>query len=148
MQENMMFKIKGSMTNTLTKENGDIETYFKDNIIVSTGFDFICDAICNASQTTKMSYIAIGTGATVAAISNTGLVTELIRQAAVYAHTAGTQIFTLTTTFAPGVATGALTEAGVLNLASAGVLFDRVVFSVINKASGDTLVSTFTFTLS
>jgi hypothetical protein len=76
------------------------------------------------------------------------LVTELTRQAATYAHTAGTKVFTLTATFAAGIATGAITEAGVLNAPSAGTMLDRVVFAVINKGADDTLTATFQFTLS
>ena len=45
-------------------------------------------------------------------------------------------------------ATGALTEAGVFNAASAGAMFDRVVFPVVNKGVDDSLTAVFTFTMS
>lgn len=142
-------KLKGSMTAVLTKEDGSVETHFKDNIIVNVGFDFIADAIGKAaSRPNVMSHIAVGTGAVAAAATDSTLGTELARGAATYAHTAGTKVFTFTTTFAAGTATGAITEAGVLNAASAGILFDRVVFAVINKGASDTLQVTFTFTMS
>ena len=54
----------------------------------------------------------------------------------------------MTTTFAAGAATAALTEAGVFNAASAGTMLDRVIFPVINKGAADTLQAVFTFTLS
>lgn len=141
-------KLHGSMTAILTKEDGTVETRFKDNIIVNAGFDFVADAIGKAaSRPAVMSHIAVGTGVTAAAATQTALVTELVRQAATYAHTAGTKVFTFTMTLAAGVGTGAITEAGVFNAASAGTMLDRVVFAVINKAASDTLQVTFTFTM-
>lgn len=140
--------MKGSLTLQLVKSNGDVETRRKDNIIVNGGFDFICDAIANASRGAVMGYIEVGTGTTAPAATQTALVTALNRQAATYAHTAGTKVFTLSATYAAGVATGAITEAGVFNAASSGTMLDRVTFSVINKGADDTLTATFQFTLS
>lgn len=142
-------KMHGAMRAILHKENGEILVYAKDNIIVSAGFDFIANAIgLSASRPAVMGYIAVGTGTTAAATSQTALVTETVRQAATYSHTAGTQVFSFATTFAPGVATAAITEAGVLNAATAGTMLDRVVFGVINKGANDTLTQTFNFTMS
>jgi hypothetical protein len=139
----------GAMTLVLDREDGTREVFHKDNIIVSSGFDFIANAIGNSSsRPAVMGYIALGTSATAPAIGDTTLGTELVRQAATFAHTAGTQTFTFTTTFAAGVGTGAITESGVLNAASAGSLFDHVNFSVVNKGANDTLQVTFTFTMS
>lgn len=143
------FQMKGSMEAVLIKEDGTVEVTRKDNLIVDVGFDFIADAIGNsASRPAVMSYIAIGTGTTAADTANTALETEAARGAAVYAHTVGTKVFTFEEEFAAGTGTGAITEAGVLNAASAGILLDRVVFSAINKAAGDSLTVTFTFTMS
>lgn len=142
-------KMKGTMDAVLFKEDGSVETRYKDNIIVNVGFDFIADAIGkSASRPGVMSHIAVGTGTVAAAAGNTALDTELARAAATYAHTAGTKTFTFTCTFAAGTGTGAITEAGVLNASSSGILFDRVVFAVINKGAADTLQVTFTFTMS
>lgn len=149
MQSNDTLKLKGTMTAVLTKEDGTVETHYKDNIIVNVGFDFIAAAIGNSgARPACMGWIAVGTGVTAAAATQTALVTELARGAATYAHTAKT--FTFTTTFAAGTGTGAITEAGVFNsqAASSGTMFDRVVFSVINKGAADTLQVTFTFTIS
>ena len=95
-----------------------------------------------------MSYIAVGTGTTVAATGNTALVTEVLRKAATFSHTTGTKVFQFEATFNAGEATGAITEAGVLNAATAGTMLDRVVFAVINKGADDTLTQRFTFTMS
>lgn len=142
-------KMHGAITAMLIKANGEVETHHKDNIIVNVGFDFIANAMgASTGRPGVMSHIAVGTGTTAAAATQSALVTELARGAAVYAHTTGTKVFTFTATFAPGTATGAITEAGVLNAATAGIMLDRVVFGVINKAANDTLQVTFTFTMS
>jgi hypothetical protein len=57
-------------------------------------------------------------------------------------------VFTMTTKFAAGEATGAITEAGICNASSGGTFLDRVTFAVINKASDDELTTNFQFTLS
>lgn len=143
------FKMHGAMTLILQLENGEFEVTHKDNLVVNTGFDLICDALGNSgARPAVLSYIGVGTGITAAAAGDTTLGTEISRLAATYAHTSGTKVFTLTSTFNPGVASGAITEAGVLNAAAVGELFDRVVFPVVNKGANDTLTAVFTFTLS
>ncbi len=143
-----MTGIKGSFEAVLIKKDGTVETHRKDNIILNGGFDYICAAIAGTERPDSMAYTAVGTGTTAAAATQTGLVTEVLRKSASYAHTAGTKVFTLTTTFAAGEATGAITEAGICNASSKGTFLDRVNFDVINKAADDTMVTTFQFTLS
>jgi hypothetical protein len=146
-QESM--KLHGAITLMLKKANGEVETVHKDNIIVDVGFDFIADAIGkSASRPGVMGYIALGTGTTAAEAGQTALVTEIDRNAATYAHTAGTKTFTFTADFAAGDATGAITEAGVFNASSSGIMLDRVVFPVVNKGADDSLTAVFTFTMS
>lgn len=147
---NEKMHLKGSMT--AMKRNvktGDVTTMRQDNIILNGGFDFICNAIGAASgRPNAMSHIAVGTGTTAPAATQTALVTELARKAATFAHTAGTKIMTFSAKFNAGEATGAITEAGVVNAASAGTFIDRVTFAVINKGDDDELTVTFQFTLS
>jgi hypothetical protein len=146
-QESM--KLHGAITLMLKKANGDVETVHKDNIIVDVGFDFIANAIGkSSSRPGVMGWIALGTGTTAAAAGQTALVTEIDRNAATYAHTAGTKTFTFTADFAAGDATGAITEAGVFNASSSGIMLDRVVFPVVNKGADDSLTAVFTFTMS
>lgn len=142
-------KMKGALILTLKKADGTTEVRRKDNIIVSTGFDAICDSLGNAgARPAVFGYIALGTGTETPVNSQTVLVAELARQAAAYAHVAGTQVMTFSSTFEAGVATGAITESGVFNAASGGIMLDRVTFSVINKGENDTLTAQFQFTLS
>lgn len=142
-------KLKGTFIATLKHTDGTVEARRKDNLILNVGFDFIADAIGkSASRPDVMSYTAVGTSSTATASTQTALGTELYRKAATYAHTSGTKVFTFTTHFAAGEATGAITEAGICNAASSGTFLDRVTFAVINKASDDELTTTFQFTLS
>ena len=146
-QESM--QLHGAMTLLISRANGDTETVYQDNLIVNVGFDFIADAIGKStSRPSVMGYIALGTGTTAAAAMQSALVTEIDRNAATYAHTAGTKTFTFTADFLAGDATGAITEAGVFNAATAGIMFDRVVFPVVNKGADDSLTAVFTFTMS
>jgi hypothetical protein len=148
MKENP-FNLHGTMLATLIKANGDVEVVHKDNIIVSTGFDFIADSIGkSASRPNAMGYIALGTGTDQSELGQSTLTAEVTRAASTYNHATGTKVFNFTTTFEAGAGTGAITEAGVFNDASGGTMLDRVVFNVINKAEADTLQVTFTFTMS
>lgn len=146
MEDNL--KIKGAMTAHLFKADGTVETIQKNNLIVNTGFDFIADSIgLVTNRPGVMNVIAVGTGSGNSVSSQTGLDAQLAYKTATYAHTSNTKVFTFTTTFNPGEATGAITEAGVFN-GNGGIMFDRVMFSVINKGAADSLTVTFTFTMS
>ena len=143
------FCLHGRMEARLLKPDGTVIVRAKDNLIVDVGFSFIAQSIGLASgRPNVMSYIAVGTGTTAAATGNTALVTEVLRKAATFSHTTGTKVFQFEATFNAGEATGAITEAGVLNAATAGTMLDRVVFAVINKGADDTLTQRFTFTMS
>ena len=143
------FCLHGRMEARLIKPDGTVIVRAKDNLIVDVGFSFIAQSIGLASgRPNVMSYIAVGTGTTAAATGNTALVTEVLRKAATFSHTTGTKVFQFEATFNAGEATGAITEAGVLNAATAGTMLDRVVFAVINKGADDTLTQRFTFTMS
>jgi hypothetical protein len=143
--------IRGFAESMLFHADGSISAYLKENGITDAGFSFIAHSVGNraaSGATNAMSHIAVGTGTTAFAAAQTALVTELNRQAASFSHTVGTKVFSFSANYAAGVATGAITEAGVFNAASAGTMLDRVVFSVINKGSDDSLTQTFTFTMS
>lgn len=143
----MAFKAKGVMTAVLRDKDGNEKFTEKQNLVVTSGINFICDALAkSASRPGVLSHIAVGTGVAAAAAGDTALGTEIGRGAATYAHTNGVASFTMTVTFAAGVATGNITEAGLLNASSGGILFNRVVFSAIPKEATDTLDITFTIT--
>ncbi|MCP4158606.1 MAG: hypothetical protein GY760_00915 [Deltaproteobacteria bacterium] len=142
--------IKGSMYAKHTKPNGDVFEYRKDNLILDTGFDFICDALGKtADRPEALSFIALGIDDSTVSNDQTSLVNETGRVLATYSHMSGTKSFALTSSFSAGVATGLIKEAGVCNNSVNGVFIDRVVLlpeNQINKEVDDILSITFTFT--
>ena len=132
--------LKGRAIITLSRPDGTTEVRKQDNLITNAGFDFLCNAIASPTRPNAMNYTAVGTGTTAPSAAQTAPAT--------YAHTSGTKELTLTTTFGAGEATGAITEAGIVNASSGGTLFDRVTFAVINKGAQDELTTKFVFTLS
>lgn len=117
------------------------------NLITNAGRNAIVNRLASSPGTAVPNYMAIGTGTTAAAAGDTTLETEIDRNA-LTSNTASGNVLTMVGDWAAGDGTGAITEAGVLSASSAGTLFARAVFSVINKAAGDTLQITWTFTLS
>ena len=131
----------------LMDSEGNLKQKFvKHNLITDAGYDFMADCLCNATRPSPLKYIAVGTGATEPDSADTALEAELLRKLCDYTHVSGEHFFALGTTLEQGEATGALTEAGILNASTNGVLFDRVVFPVINKEPLDTYRISFTAT--
>ena len=91
--------------------------------------------------------MAIGSGTTNPAASDTALETELGR-VALTSTTVSSAVVTYVATFAAGTGTGAVTEAGILNASSSGTLLCRTEFSVVNKGSSDSMTITWTVTVS
>lgn len=137
----------GAFLGILKRADGTVSTIRKDNLVLNSGIDFLCDAVGKASgRPGVMSHIAVGTGTTAVADSQTALVTESLRKSASYSHSAGTSKMTFSATFNAGEATGPLTEAGICNAASGGTFFDRVTFDVLNKGADDTFTANFEIT--
>lgn len=116
-----------------------------DNLVVTTGLNFIASRIKDASAAV-MSHMAIGSGTGTAAANNTTLGTELSR-VALTSTTVTNNSIAYSTTFGPAVGTGAVTEAGLFSASTAGTMLCRTVFSVVNKDAGDTMVITWTVTI-
>jgi len=117
------------------------------NLIVTVGVNAIVEQLVASPATTKPTHMAIGTGGTAASAGQTALTTELDRNALTTKTRSGA-VLTMVGDWAAGDGTGAITEAGVFNASSSGDMYSRVLFSVINKAAGDTLQITWTYTLS
>lgn len=106
-------------------------------MIVDSGLQHIADQMSDQSQAV-MSHMAVGTGTNAEAASQTALQTEIAR-VALTSKTLSDKKAVYIGDFAAGVGTGALTEVGLLNAASAGDLLSRIVFPVKNKGPNDTL---------
>lgn len=136
-------KMTGELKIVLTNEKGEVkETREVKNLVVAAGKAFLVSRALNTSSGV-MSAMAVGTNTTAASSTDTALGTEIARvSGANFIATVGgsSNILSYTGTFGPGVGTGALTEAGILNsTTTGGTLLARTVFSVINKAAGDSL---------
>jgi len=143
---NDAMKAKGRLNIVLKDETGAVkESREIDNLVVATGLTFICSRMGGTSSDV-MSHMAIGTGTTAAASGDTGLGSESHREA-LDSTTPSSNTITYVSSFEAGEGTGALTEAGIFNAASAGTMLCRTVFDVVNKGANDTMSITWTITL-
>lgn len=115
------------------------------NLVVTAGKGLIASRMCNTG--TSPSHMAIGTNSTAAAAGDTTLGTEAAR-VALTSSTPASNVATYVASFPAGTGTGAIVEAGILNASSGGTLLCRSVFSVVNKAAGDSMSITWTVTFS
>lgn len=121
-----------------------------DNLVVNAGLAYIISRMVGVAKAV-MSHMAVGSGTTPAAAANTDLGNLLGSRKALTSTTisgANNESVIYVGTFNPGEGTGAVTEAGVFNAASSGDMLCRTVFAVVNKAATDTMVITWTITLS
>ena len=140
----------GQVSFVLTDENGNVKQQDSKNLVVDPGLAFIASRMIGTTAAV-MSHMAVGTGTTAAADAQTTLVTESARVAltssTIVTTTVSNDSVQYVATFGPGVATAAITEAGLFNAASAGTMLARTVFPVINKGALDTLTLTWKVTV-
>jgi hypothetical protein len=135
-------KLKGKLSIALNDE----VVQEVDNLVVTAGKEYVASRMKDTTAT-AMSHMAIGSGTTNPAASDTALETELGR-VALTSTTVSSAVVTYVATFAAGTGTGAVTEAGILNASSSGTLLCRTEFSVVNKGSSDSMTITWTVTVS
>lgn len=116
-----------------------------DNLVVTAGKGFVASRMIGTTPAV-MSHMAVGTGATAPAAGDTTLQTELNRQALGTPSVAGA-VVSYSATFAAGQGTGALTEAGIFNAASAGTMLCRTTFAAVNKGASDAITINWTVTV-
>lgn len=142
-------KATGQLSIKVTSASGQVkENIVVPNLVVSVGKEFIAARMKDGGPV-EMSHMAIGSGSTAAVVGNTGVETE---QGRVALTTAGGSVsgavITYEATFPAGTGTAAITEAGIFNAATSGVMLCRTVFNVVNKGADDTLSITWTVTIS
>jgi hypothetical protein len=130
------------------------ESREEPNLIVNGGLDLIADYLFHACNPTDQPagpcYIAVGTSSTTVSPTDTDLGSELERMEFENVTPGGTGVISIESTFAAGFATGAIAEAGIFTESGtdSGTMLNRLTFAAVNKAEGDTLKVTFTFTIS
>ena len=140
-------KMTGELKITVTNpDNNVVQEVVVPNLVVTAGKNWIAGRMYDTSIPDEMSHMAIGTGNTAAAAGDTGLGTEAGRVALTSTTVAANSV-AYVATFAAGIGTGAITEAGIFNASSGGTMLCRTVFSVINKGAADTLGITWTVTV-
>lgn len=115
------------------------------NLITNAGLAEVAGLI-NGVTSGPFDYIAVGTGTTAAAAGNTTLETEIADSGLSRAQGTTSRVTTtqtndtaqVTKTFSV-TGTKAVTEAGLLDASSGGVLLARQVFSAVNVINGDSL---------
>jgi hypothetical protein len=151
MLTNETLKMVGQVNLVLKDKDGNVKEEREiKNLVVNTGLAFI---ISRMAGTTKavMSHMALGSSTTAAAAAQTDLISMLGAREAIDTTTiSGTnnEKIVYVSSFEAGDATGAVTEAGIFNAATAGDMLCRTVFPVINKQADDTMAITWTLTLS
>lgn len=139
-------KASGTLDIVLRDKDGKVKDQRTvKNLVVDTGLAYIADRMADAAES-AMSHMAVGTGSTAAAAGDTTLGTESGR-VALTSTTQTNEDVVYVATFSAGTGTGALTEAGILNAASAGTLLCRTVFSTVNKGASDSLQVTWTVSM-
>ena len=142
-------KLKGRLTVNLIAEDGSIkETQEIPNLVVADGKAFVASRMAGTSAGV-MSHMAIGTTDTTPSASNQALSAEVARVALTDTNANNNDVV-YTATFNAGTPSSnvGVVEAGIFNASSGGTMLCRTVFSIINKASTDSLSITWTVTAS
>lgn len=152
MQTQESIKVTGKLSIVVRDESGAVKDQRDvNNLVVTTGKTFIASSLLKTTTNSPaaMSHMAVGTGATAAAAGDTALGAEIAAsRTALGTATSSGAVVTYAATFAAGVGTGAVTEAGIFNASSAGTMMCRTVFSVVNKGANDSMTITWTVTIS
>jgi len=148
------------MINEILNIRGDLNVLLRDtstgevklektfpNLVVTTGKELLASRLTSATDSV-VGYMAVGSGNTAPAVTNTTLVAEISRVAtSVAGGTPTGNTILYTATFPAGVGTGSLEEAGLFNAASSGTMLSRTTYPVINKGASDELIINWTITI-
>lgn len=140
-------KFAGRLNIVLADKDGNIKEQREEtNLVVNTGLNFICDRMEGVSEAV-MSHMGVGSDSTAPAAGDTDLGSLLGSREAIDTTTVSANTIQYACTFEAGDGTGAITEAGIFNAASAGTMLCRTTFDVVNKQADDTMTITWTITL-
>lgn len=147
MNSNEKLSVRGKLNIVLTDALGNIKDQREvDNLVVTSGITYIASRMAGVTQGT-MTHMALGSSTTAAAAGQTDLVTLVGSRVGLTSTTPATTNIVYVASFGAGISTGAITEAGIFNAASAGTMLCRTVFAVVNKGAGDSMSITWTITL-
>ena len=138
--------LKGKLTISLNDEIVQ-ET---ENLVVTAGKEWVASRMQGVTDGV-MTHMGVGTSSTAAALTDTALVAQHSDGRQPLTTSGGTvagAVITFHRTFAAADQTGAITEAGIFNHATAGDMLARTVFGVVNKGALDTMTISWAVTIS
>lgn len=106
-----------------------------ENMVVTSGLNYIADRTLRTPVMPLMSHMAIGTSGTAPVKANTALGSELARVALSTDPYQSLNQTVYEASFPAGIATGSISELGIFNAASGGTMLARVAFSAQTKES-------------
>jgi len=121
-----------------------------DNVVVTAGRRWALEQLASSEMATNesISYLAVGTGTTAPATSDTGLVSEYTRKAigtfTTSNLTSNPPSWQAEVSFNTNEANTTLGEIGLFNSSASGTMFARATFSTVNKTTSNTLSVSYT----
>jgi hypothetical protein len=122
-------QIKGRFSCNVRKADGTTLCWQKDNMIVDSGYEFLMTSMFEKNNRPyPISYIAFGSGSTPTSADMTALENEVVRVPAESTWNPEERVVSVfaTVTISEPVI---ITEAGLFNAETEGVMFDRVTFT-------------------
>lgn len=141
--------VTGQVNVKVFNSNGELKTELnKSNLVVSVGKNFIASRIAS-NTATPMNHMAIGYGTNPAALANTSLQDEAQNgRIAIAQPTITNNVMTFIGVFGPTYGTGSISEAGIFNSNSGGLMMCRTSFPPVQKDNEDTVAISWTITIS
>jgi hypothetical protein len=136
-------QIKDNVRIVLRGSDGKVKHESVHNLVTAAGLAGAADQILAVPTLNKPTHMAIGTGVPAATL----LGAEIDRNALTSKTRLGS-VVTMIADWAAGDGTGAITEAGVFDIATANTvnMWMSANFAVVNKLAADTLQITWTLT--
>ena len=136
-------QIKDNVRIVLRGPDGKVKHESVHNLVTTAGLAGAADQILAAPTLNKPTHMAIGTGSPAATL----LGAEIDRNALTSKTRLGS-VVTMVADWAAGDGTGAISEAGVFDIATANTvnMWMSASFAVVNKLAADTLQITWTLT--
>lgn len=148
---NELVKVEDNVLFVLRDEFGNIKQELScHNLMTTLGKNALAEYPEASPTFAKPGWMEVGTGS--AGGAGSSILTSYISgsRTALDSKIAAGAVLTMICTFPAGVGTGAITEAGIFNVVTQNTtdLLSYSTFSVINKAAGDSLQITWTWTVS
>ncbi|MDD5523662.1 MAG: hypothetical protein PHV90_00330 [Smithella sp.] len=147
--EHEQIKINANMKLELFDANGNLKATrnVKNTVTTATKYGIMDQILASPTLTAKPGWMELGTGSPAATLLGAYISGS---RTALDSKTRSGAVVTMVCTFGAGVGTGAVTEAGVFDVVTQNTvnMWMSTSFSVVNKAADDSLVITWTLTLS